>query len=240
MSRYIFIRGLLAWCACAGALAQASAEEAALTHAAGLRRVDSRTLSGAKHFVRDYPPRNTAGDLMVVVEIPTGSIAKWEVDAQSGDLVWELRNGKPREVRYLGYPGNYGMIPRTLLPIDAGGDGDPLDVLVLGAAVPRGSVIAARPIGMLRMLDNGEQDDKIIAVAAGTEFEAVASLAELRQEFPGAAEIVELWFTNYKGPGEMVSRGLVGLEEANAIIQTAIDAYRKQSKPQAAPLSGAR
>ena len=46
---------------------------------------------------------------------------------------------KPREVKYLGYPGNYGMIPRTLLPKELGGDGDPLDVIVLGPAVERGS-----------------------------------------------------------------------------------------------------
>ena len=74
-----------------------------------------------------------------MIEIPTGTTAKWEVVKPSGELRWEFDQGRPRVVRYLGYPGNYGMIPRTLLPKEEGGDGDPLDVVVLGPAVPRGS-----------------------------------------------------------------------------------------------------
>jgi inorganic pyrophosphatase len=56
------------------------------------------------------------------------------------------------------------VIPGTFLPTDLGGDCDPLDVIVLGDANSRGEVICARLIGVLRMTDDGEQDDKLISV----------------------------------------------------------------------------
>ena len=59
-------------------------------------------------------------------------------------MIWEFKDGKPRIVKYLGYPGNYGMVPKTLLPENLGGDGDPLDVIVLGPQVERGSVIKCK------------------------------------------------------------------------------------------------
>ena len=117
-----------------------------------------------KSYLNDYQPQLENGDVNVVVEVPAGTTGKWEVTKPEGELRWEVRDGKPRVVQYLGYPANYGMIPRTLLPKDLGGDGDPLDVVILGNAVPRGSVIPARLIGVMIMIDAGEQDDKLIAV----------------------------------------------------------------------------
>ncbi|TWT85473.1 Inorganic pyrophosphatase [Posidoniimonas polymericola] len=179
-----------------------------------------------KHLVHDYPAEDVSGLVNVVVEIPAGTNQKWETDKQSGRLVWDTKDGVPRVVAYLPYPGNYGMIPRTLLPKSLGGDGDPLDVLVLGPAVPRGSVVQARVIGVLRMLDSGEQDDKLIAVAPESALGGVKSLEELQRDFPAAAEIVELWFTHYKGPGEMQSQGYAEADEARRILKTAIAAYQ--------------
>ena len=96
---------------------------------------DPYTKKGENNYLTGYEAVHDDGDINVVVEIPTGSVQKWEVDKTSGNLKWEFVDGKPREVKYLGYPGNYGMIPRTLLPKELGGDGDPLDVIVLGPAV---------------------------------------------------------------------------------------------------------
>jgi inorganic pyrophosphatase len=124
-------------------------------------------LAEDRHLVRDFPPRTDAGLVNVVVEIPAGTNAKWEVVKESGRLEWEQRGGRPRVFDYLAYPGNYGMVPRTLLPKELGGDGDPLDVIVLGPALERGSVVAVRLIGILELLDGGEQDDKLIAVLPG-------------------------------------------------------------------------
>ena len=194
-------------------------------YASGLTLVDPYTLSGKKHLVRDYPALDASGDINVVVEIPAGTNAKWEVDNTTGTLKWEFRKGKPRIVSYLAYPGNYGMIPGTLLPKEMGGDGDPLDVMVLGPALPRGSVVKARAIGILKMLDGGEQDDKIIAVIPGSDLGQVSSIDELGQMFKGVPGIIETWFSNYKGPGKMESKGFAGIDEARKIIQAAIKAY---------------
>ena len=191
----------------------------------GISQVNERTVAADKHFIRDYDSRPKPGLVNVIIEIPAGTNAKWEVDKQDGKLKWQIRNGKPRVVKYLSYPGNYGMVPRTLLPKHQGGDGDPLDVLVLGSARPRGSVVAARIIGVLKFHDKGEQDDKLIAVIPGSELGRVHNFAQLKNQFNGALEIIELWFSNYKGAGVMEPKGMRGVAEANAILNSAITAF---------------
>lgn len=92
-----------------------------------------------------------------IIEIPKGSKAKYELDKETGML--RLDRVLFASVHY---PANYGFIPRTL-----GDDHDPLDILVLSQieAQPL-CIVNARVIGVMRMLDNGEGDDKILAVAA--------------------------------------------------------------------------
>jgi inorganic pyrophosphatase len=107
---------------------------------------DGYTLIGKKNYLTGYEAIDRLGNINVVIEIPTGTTAKWEVEKSTGHLKWEFVDGVPREVSYLGYPGNYGMIPRTLLPKELGGDGDPLDVIVLGPAVKRGTVLKTKII----------------------------------------------------------------------------------------------
>ncbi len=194
-------------------------------HASGTRQKDAYVLAGEKNFYSGYEPRDASGEVQVVVEIPAGTNEKWEVRKNSGNLEWDFKEGKPRVVEYLSYPGNYGMIPRTLFPEESGGDGDPLDVIVLGPAMPRGTVVPVRIIGMIRMLDGGEQDDKLIAVMRDSHFGDIKSLKELDSRYKGAVRILELWFSNYKGPGVMESRGIADAEEANRVLQTAINAY---------------
>lgn len=93
-----------------------------------------------------------------IIEIPKGTRAKYELDKESGLLRLD-------RVLYSSvyYPANYGFIPRTY-----GADKDPLDILILSQAevVPM-CIVPARIIGVMRMLDGGEADDKIIAVAQG-------------------------------------------------------------------------
>jgi len=71
-------------------------------------------------------------------------LEKWEVDKTDGKMKWEFVDKKPRTINYLGCPGNYGMIPGTLLSKELGGDGDPLDVIVLGPPVERGSIVKCK------------------------------------------------------------------------------------------------
>lgn len=188
---------------------------------------DEYTLIGEKSFLTGYEPLNFDGSINVVIEIPAGTTAKWEVIKPNGALKWEFENGKPRVVRYLGYPGNYGMVPKTLLPKEMSGDGDPLDVIVLGSAASRGTVVRAKLLGVLKLLDGGEQDDKLLAVLANTPLFDANNLDELRQKFPGVTEIVETWFVNYKGPGEMESKGFRDVDEAQKILENAIRAFNE-------------
>jgi inorganic pyrophosphatase len=134
---------------------------------------ETHVLIGARSFVAGYEARNKDGSVNVVVEIPTGTTAKWEVQ-EDGRMVWELRAGEPRVVKYLGYPGNYGMIPRTLA-----GDDDPLDVIVLGPAVRRGSVVRANLLGVMKFLDDGERDDKLLAVLEGDPLSTAQDIEDL-------------------------------------------------------------
>ncbi|HOA37910.1 MAG TPA: inorganic diphosphatase [Flavihumibacter sp.] len=92
-----------------------------------------------------------------VIEIPQGSRAKYEIDKESGLL-------KLDRVIYSSfyYPCNYGFIPRTY-----GDDKDPLDILVITSMpVQALCLMDAKVIGVMRMIDSGDADDKIIAVAA--------------------------------------------------------------------------
>ncbi|HUP01792.1 MAG TPA: inorganic diphosphatase [Gemmatimonadota bacterium] len=87
------------------------------------------------------------------MEIPRGGNQKYEVDKPTG----LLRLSRALFSAFV-YPFNYGFIPRTLAL-----DADPLDILVIGEPAPPLALLAARPIGMLRMLDQGETDDKVLA-----------------------------------------------------------------------------
>lgn len=182
-------------------------------------------ISTDKHLLNDFEPIADNGDINVVVEIPAGTLEKWEVEKIEGNLSLEYIDSKPRIVQYLAYPGNYGMIPRTLLPKELGGDGDPLDVLVLGDASERGSIIQCKVIGVLKMLDRGEQDDKLIAVKKDSPFYQINSIEELDKEFIGVTSIISTWFSNYKGP-DMIE--VIGFEEkgiADKILESAINEF---------------
>ena len=105
---------------------------------------------------RDMPPGPHAPELVTaIIEIPAGSRNKYELDKESGQF-------KLDRVLYsaVHYPGDYGFIPRTLHE-----DNDPLDILVrINEPTFPGCQITCRPIGVLKMLDKGEPDEKILAV----------------------------------------------------------------------------
>ena len=119
------------------------------------------------------------------------------------------------------------MVPRTLLPKELGGDGDPLDIILLGPPLNRGDVVSAKLLGVLKLLDNREQDDKLIAVQFNSPLKKSNSLKELDEQFPGIKEILEQWFTNYKGNGKIKSNGFGNLEEAEKILKEASEQFEK-------------
>ncbi len=102
------------------------------------------------------PGENLPREFMTVVEIPTGSNVKYELDKTTGLL-------KMDRVLYsaVHYPANYGFIPQTFAE-----DDDPLDVLVLTQeALAPLTLVKSRAIGLMTMVDNGKKDHKILAVA---------------------------------------------------------------------------
>ena len=102
--------------------------------------------------------RITENKFEALIEIPKGSKAKYELDKETGLL-------KLDRILFTStvYPANYGFIPRTLAD-----DGDPLDVLVLGAdPIYPMTLVTCFPIGVIKMVDDGQADEKIIAISEG-------------------------------------------------------------------------
>ena len=172
------------------------------------------------HLWRDLPPgRNPPEEVTAVIEIVSGSRNKYELDKETGLL--KLDRVLSSAVHY---PSDYGFIPRTLHE-----DGDPLDVLVLlkEQTFP-GCMIDVRPIGVLRMLDRGEPDDKILGVPlhdpAHEEFFDIADIPQhmLRE--------IEYFFSTYKDlEGKRVqAAGWEKSERAVQIIQESIDRYDRK------------
>ena len=176
-----------------------------------------------KNYLKDFDAINPDNTINVVIEIPSGTNDKWEVSKKDGSIEWEFKKGKPRVVKYLPYVTNYGMIPKTLLNKDQGGDGDPLDVILLGPAYKRGSIVKAKVIGTMKMLDGGEIDDKILAISSDSIFNSkVNNVNDLDQNFAGVTEMLKIWFENYKGPGEIEVTGFEDKEESLKIIRNSI------------------
>lgn len=154
-----------------------------------------------KHLINDINYKKET-DYQMLVEIPTGSRQKWEVDHKTGHIEWEFRDGKPREVKFLGYPGNYGFIPQTL-----SGDNDPLDIIVLSESAKRGALLQVKIIGMLVLKDGGESDNKVIAITNNGAFDKIDSLSEMMIKRPNVIPMIRKWFEGYKKPGKMVFMG---------------------------------
>ncbi|KAK9817032.1 hypothetical protein WJX72_008679 [[Myrmecia] bisecta] len=148
--------------------------------------MDRRT--SASHPWHDLSPgEDTTKQVNAVIEIPKGSKVKYELDKASGLLYVD-------RVLYSSvvYPHNYGFIPQTL-----DGDGDPVDILVINQepAYP-GAFLRARPIGVFKMIDGGEQDDKIIAVHVDDpEFKNLNDVAQLP---PHRLAEIKRFFEDYK------------------------------------------
>ena len=123
----------------------------------------------------------------VIVEIPSGSRYKYEYDKQLD--IFRLDRALHSPVYY---PGDYGFAPRTLAL-----DDDPLDVLILVSEPTfAGCLVVARPIGLLRMIDDGKPDDKVLAVPVGEpEFAEVYNYSQI---FPHQLRKIQHFFETYK------------------------------------------
>jgi inorganic pyrophosphatase len=155
----------------------------------------------------------------VVIEIPKGSRVKYELDKPSGLL-------KVDRVLYsaVHYPANYGFLPRSYC-----GDLDPLDVLVLGnEPVQPLSIMRARAIGVMHMEDQGQQDDKIIAVHLhDPAFEEYRELDELPSH---TMREIQRFFKDYKTLESKAVKveELEGRDDAVKVVREALELYQKE------------
>jgi inorganic pyrophosphatase len=160
-------------------------------------------------------------EFLAIIEIPYGSSVKYELDKQSGLI-------KLDRVLYSAayYPANYGFIPQTLAE-----DDDPLDVLVFcqETVVPL-TIIQARTIGIMTMIDSGKKDHKIIAVAMqDPEFN---SYTEASQMPPHRMRMLQRFFQDYKQlEGKAVEVDEIEpAKVAYPIIEDALLRYSKQRR----------
>ena len=165
------------------------------------------------------PKRITETDFVAVIEIPKGSKKKYELDKETGFLRLD-------RILYTSthYPANYGFIPRTW-----GDDQDPLDVLLLcSEEIEPMTLVRCYPIGVITMIDNGRNDEKIIAIPFDDPtYNHFSDISELPNHI---SQEMHHFFSVYKQleNKETLVNEVGGRESAVAIIRGASEAYIEQ------------
>ena len=162
------------------------------------------------------PARINPDDFIAVIEIEKGSKKKYELDKETGHIILD-------RILYTSthYPANYGLIPRTYAD-----DGDPLDVLLLCSEVIHPlSLVRCYPIGVIKMMDQGKLDEKIIAIPFNDPtYNTYKDINELPSHI--FSEMCHFFtvYKNLEGKDTAVD-DMKGPEEAREIIAKCLDAY---------------
>ncbi|MBP6796765.1 MAG: inorganic diphosphatase [Luteimonas sp.] len=169
-------------------------------------------------------PDKAPEEVLLAVEIPAGGFTKYEINDEG--LVYVDRFQSMPVV----YPANYGSMPRTLA-----GDGDPLDALVLTREpLHPGVLIRFRPIGVLRMLDDGEHDEKIIGVPTDKIDPTYAGIRDLGDLPAIERERIEAFFRVYKdlpkGRNPVQLSGFGDAAEAKALIGASLQRFKDANR----------
>jgi inorganic pyrophosphatase len=164
------------------------------------------------------PPQPKAGVVNVLIEIPAGSKNKYEFDKNMQAFALD-------RVLYASvqYPYDYGFIPNTLAD-----DGDPLDgMVIMDQPTFPGCVIAARPIGMLEMVDSGDRDEKILCVPAKDP--RYADVKSLKDIAPHRLEEIAEFFRTYKNLEKKVTEilGWKDVDQVTPLVEACIQAATK-------------
>lgn len=163
-------------------------------------------------------PAGSAEEMNVIIEIPKGKQNKYEYDKKHKMFALDRVLYSPFH-----YPADYGFIPGTLC-----GDGDPLDgFVILDEPTFPGILVKARPIGVIEMIDNGEQDNKLLCVAVDDPFHKnVKDVKDLPEHFLKA---VKHFLERYKDlQGKKVEvKGIKGVKEAKAEFAQAVKRFQK-------------
>ncbi|MCA1178101.1 MULTISPECIES: inorganic diphosphatase [unclassified Pantoea] len=172
--------------------------------------------------VLDFPqPEKVPDEFYAVTEIPAGGMIKYETDAKTGFIVADRFQSMP-----VAYPANYGSLTQSL-----GGDGDPLDVIFYTRApLQPGTLIKLRPIGVLKMIDGGEVDDKIVAVPTSKIDPTYDDIKEMSDLPKMEQERLQAFFRVYKqlpdGRKKVELNGFEDAAKAKTEIKQAFEAYK--------------
>jgi inorganic pyrophosphatase len=157
----------------------------------------------------------------VIIEIAKGSNNKYEFDEKLGIFKLDRVLYSP-----FFYPLDYGFIPQTRSE-----DGDHLDALVIGSEpVALGTLVEARPVGVLRMIDGGDPDFKVLAVQkANPRFDTIKDITDIEKWQPHLLKEVAHFFERYKDlQGKKTEiQGCGNAEAAKAEIKKAAQSYTK-------------
>ncbi|NTU43392.1 MAG: inorganic diphosphatase [Nitrospirales bacterium] len=169
--------------------------------------------------------KDLPNDFNVIIEISMHSDPiKYEVDKESGAIFVDRFMSTAMH-----YPCNYGYIPHTI-----SGDGDPVDVLVVSPfALPPGSVLRCRPIGMLRMVDEAGEDSKLLAVPVDKLTPIYRSIQSPRDLPQITLDQITHFFEHYKDlePGKFVKvKGWVEADDAKREIMDGITNYNNANE----------
>lgn len=165
--------------------------------------------------------KNAPDIVNVIIEIPKDSQNKYEFDKELGIVKLDRVLYSPMH-----YPADYGFIPQTLCD-----DGDPLDAVVLGSSpLFPGCLVEARPIGLLKMIDGGENDYKILAVQAkNPRFDNIKDIKDIQKTHEHSLKEIAHFFEAYKNlenkKVKIINWG--NKKEAAKEIKDAREAYKK-------------
>ncbi len=163
------------------------------------------------------PARPKMGLINVLIEIPGGSKNKYEFDKEMNALI--LDRVLFSSVKY---PYDYGFVPNTLED-----DGDPLDGMVMmDEPTFPGCVIAARPIGMLEMIDGGDRDEKILCVPA--EDPRYVQVKSLKDVQPHRLEEIAEFFRSYKNLEKKETKilGWKDIDQVAPLVEECVKAFK--------------
>jgi len=180
-----------------------------------------------KNYLKDYKTFNDDKSINAVIEIPAGVKEKWKVSKIKGSLNREFYMGKPKSIEYQPYPVNFGIIPNTVVPAGIGGSGDPLDIIILGSPLAQGDVVKVKIIGLIKMSDFGEKNNKIVAVPIKSDLSDFENLLHLKSRNPLMIEKIKVWFEKYKGENIVKFENFGTPQDAKKLITIANKQYKK-------------
>lgn len=170
------------------------------------------------NLIESFKASNDDGSYNAVIEISSGDVKKYEVSKVNGNLEQDFEYGIPRVIQYQPYPINYGIIPSTVLPLNKGGDGDPLDVIILGEKIEKGEIVKFMPVGLIQMTDEGEKDDKVIGIRIKENEIIDINVVNFFSENSKKINEITNWLENYKGAGIVEILKYKDANEAESLI----------------------